>query len=110
LEVIMSNQPGASRKRPLSNVFLHSPVRFVYETVIDPMRRRARGRADAWQLARLDDHLLRDYRPGPSAGSCGRIRPDRAGPAFASGHCASPPAGTGQRRPPATPRRRGTRR
>jgi hypothetical protein len=28
--------------------------------VIDPVRRRARGRADAGQLARLDDHLLRD--------------------------------------------------
>jgi uncharacterized protein YjiS (DUF1127 family) len=61
LEVqIMSNQQCASRNRPLSNVFLHSPVRFIYETVIDPMRRRARGRAAAGQLARLDDHLLRD--------------------------------------------------
>jgi uncharacterized protein YjiS (DUF1127 family) len=56
----MSNQQCASRKRPLSNTFLHGPVRFIYETVIDPMRRRARGRAAAWQLARLDDHLLRD--------------------------------------------------
>jgi uncharacterized protein YjiS (DUF1127 family) len=76
----MSNQQGAGLKRPLSNAFLHSPVRFIYETVIDPVRRRARGRADAWQLARLDDHLLRDIgltRAQVLAAAFGPTGPDR---------------------------------
>jgi uncharacterized protein YjiS (DUF1127 family) len=61
LEVsIMSNQQGASRKQPPSNTFLHSPVRFICETVINPVRRRAHGRGGIRELARLDDHLLRD--------------------------------------------------
>jgi uncharacterized protein YjiS (DUF1127 family) len=81
LEVsIMSNQQGASPKRPLSDTFLHSPVRFIYETVIEPVRRRARRRADAWQLARLDDHLLRDVgltRAQVLAAAFGPAGPDR---------------------------------
>jgi uncharacterized protein YjiS (DUF1127 family) len=81
LEVsIMSNQPGASLKQPLSSTVLHSPVRLIYETVIDPVRRRARGRADAWQLARLDDHLLRDIgltRAQVLAAAFGPAGPDR---------------------------------
>jgi uncharacterized protein YjiS (DUF1127 family) len=81
LEVqIMSNQPSASLKRPLSNTFLHSPVRLIYETVIDPVRRRARSRAEARQLARLDDHLLRDIgltRAQVLAAAFGPAGPDR---------------------------------
>lgn len=76
----MSNRPGASLKWPLSDTFLHSPVRFIYETVIDPVRRRARGRADARQLARLDDHLLRDIgltRAQVLAAAFGPAGPDR---------------------------------
>ena len=36
------------------------PVRLVYETVINLVQRRARRRAGAQELARLDDRLLRD--------------------------------------------------
>jgi uncharacterized protein YjiS (DUF1127 family) len=81
LEVqIMKNQPDASLKLPLSNTFPHNPVRFIYQTVIDPVRRRARGRTEAWQLARLDDHLLRDIgltRAQVLAAAFGPAGPDR---------------------------------
>jgi uncharacterized protein YjiS (DUF1127 family) len=55
----MSNEQCAGDNRPLS-ALLSSPVRLVYETVIDPMRRPARRRADVRELALLDDRLLRD--------------------------------------------------
>jgi uncharacterized protein YjiS (DUF1127 family) len=89
LEVeIMSNQQCASLERPLSSAFLHSPVRFIYETVIDPVRRRARGRADAWQLARLDDHLLRDI-----GLTRAQVLAAAFGPAGASGLARARPSG-----------------
>jgi uncharacterized protein YjiS (DUF1127 family) len=55
----MSNEQCAGDNRPLS-ALLSSPVRLVYETVIDPMRRPARRRAGVRELALLDDRLLRD--------------------------------------------------
>ena len=48
-----------SGDRPLT-ALLNGLVRLVYEAVIAPMRRRARRRADARELACLADHLLRD--------------------------------------------------
>ena len=84
----MSNQERASLKRSLSNAFLHSPVRFIYETVIDPARRRARGRADAWQLARIDDHLLRDI-----GLTRAQVLAAAFGPAGASGLARARPSG-----------------
>jgi uncharacterized protein YjiS (DUF1127 family) len=60
LEVeMMSNLQCVSGAKPLT-VLLSAPVRFVYATMIDPVRGRVRGRAGVRELARLDDHLLRD--------------------------------------------------
>ena len=84
----MSNQQCASGNRPLT-ALLGGPVRLVYETVIDPMRRRARRRADARELARLDDHLLRDIgltRAQVLAAAFGPVRGKRALPADSCEH------------------------
>jgi uncharacterized protein YjiS (DUF1127 family) len=55
----MSTEERVGGNRPLS-ALLTGPVRLVYETVIDPMRRRARRRPGKRTLAQLDDRLLRD--------------------------------------------------
>jgi uncharacterized protein YjiS (DUF1127 family) len=57
------------------------PVRLVYETVIDPLRRCARRCAGARELARLDDHLLRDI-----GLSRAQVLAAAFGPVGASGH------------------------
>jgi uncharacterized protein YjiS (DUF1127 family) len=55
----MSMEQRASDNRPLI-AFLIGPARRLCGKRIDPMRRRARRRLGAQQLAELDDHLLRD--------------------------------------------------
>jgi uncharacterized protein YjiS (DUF1127 family) len=60
LEVqVMSKQQRVRDNRRLTTP-LSGPVRLIYETVIDPMRRQACRQARAQELAQLDDRLLRD--------------------------------------------------
>ena len=76
---MMSKLHCVSGDRPLT-ALLNGLVRLVYEAVIAPMRRRARRRADARELARLADHLLRDIgmtRAQVLAAAFGPVGPDR---------------------------------
>ena len=80
---MMSNLQCVSGTRPLT-ALLSAPVRFVYATMIDPVRRRARRRAGVRELARLDDHLLRDIgltRAQVHAAAFGPIGPKWRAPA-----------------------------
>jgi uncharacterized protein YjiS (DUF1127 family) len=79
----MSKEQRAGGNLPL-HALLSGAVRFVYETVIDPMRRHARRRAGARELARLDDRLLRDIglsRSQVHAAAYGLIGPGERSPA-----------------------------
>jgi uncharacterized protein YjiS (DUF1127 family) len=81
LEVlIMRNLQYVSGNKTLTARF-SGPVRLVYETVIDPVRRYARWRAGARELARLDDRLLRDI-----GLSRAQVLAAAFGPVGASGH------------------------
>jgi uncharacterized protein YjiS (DUF1127 family) len=55
----MSNRQCVNDDRRLT-ALLTRLARLVCETVIVPVRRRTRRRPGAGELARLDDHLLRD--------------------------------------------------
>jgi uncharacterized protein YjiS (DUF1127 family) len=55
----MSMAKRTDSNRPLSTILV-GPARRSCERMIDLMRRRARRRLGAQQLAELDDHLLRD--------------------------------------------------
>jgi uncharacterized protein YjiS (DUF1127 family) len=80
LEVlIMRNLQYVNGNKTLATRF-SGPVRFVYETVIDPVRRCARRRAGGRELAQLDDRLLRDIglsRAQVLAAAFGPVGPDR---------------------------------
>jgi uncharacterized protein YjiS (DUF1127 family) len=76
----MRNLQYVSGNKTLAARF-SGPVRLVYETVIDPVRRRARMRAGARELARLDDRLLRDIGLSRS-----QVLAAAFGPVGASGH------------------------
>jgi uncharacterized protein YjiS (DUF1127 family) len=79
----MSDEQRAGDKRLLT-ALLGGPVRLIHEKVIDPVRRRARRRAGAWELARLDDRLLRDIgltRSQVHAAAFGPVGPSGHSPA-----------------------------
>jgi uncharacterized protein YjiS (DUF1127 family) len=86
---IMSNRQYVSGNR-LFYALLSSPVRLVYDALIDPVRRRARGRTGARELALLDDHLLRDIglmRAQVHAAAFGPIGPKWRAPADPAPAC-----------------------
>jgi uncharacterized protein YjiS (DUF1127 family) len=91
-EQIMSMEQRASGKRSLG-AHLIGPARRVCGQMIDALRRRARRRTGARQLAQLDDHLLRDIgltRSQVHAAAHGLLRlgePSRAS------HIGTPPTG-----------------
>jgi uncharacterized protein YjiS (DUF1127 family) len=72
----MSMEKRASDNRPLLALLI-GPARRLWGKTSDPMRRRARRRLGAQQLAELDDHLLRDIgltRSQASAAAYGLLR------------------------------------
>ena len=72
----MSMEKRASDNRPLLALLI-GPARRLWGKTSDPMRRRARRRLGAQQLAELDDHLLRDIgltRLQASAAAYGLLR------------------------------------
>ena len=90
----MSMEKRASDNRPLL-ALLMGPARRLCGKMIDPMRRRARRRLGAQQLAELDDHLLRDIgltRAQATAAACGLLRLRDPSPSHIE---APPPAGAG---------------
>jgi uncharacterized protein YjiS (DUF1127 family) len=81
LEVwIMSNEHCVGGNRPLY-ALLAGLADLVHDHMIDPMRRRARARTGEREMARLDDHLLRDIgltRSEIHAAAYGLLSRDRA--------------------------------
>jgi uncharacterized protein YjiS (DUF1127 family) len=76
----MINQWSVGGNRPLSALFI-GLAHLVYDHVIDSVRRHARSRAGERDLARLDDHRLRDIgltRPEIHAAAYGLLSGDRA--------------------------------
>jgi uncharacterized protein YjiS (DUF1127 family) len=91
-EQIMSMEQRARGKRSLVAQLI-GPARRVCGQMIDALRRRARRRTGARQLAQLDDHLLRDIgltRWQVHAAAHGLLRPSE--PSRAS-HDGAPPTG-----------------
>ena len=90
----MSMEKRASDNRPLLALLI-DPARRLWGKTSDPMRRRARRRLGAQQLAELDDHLLRDIgltRLQASAAAYGLLRLREPSPRYIE---APPPAGAG---------------
>ena len=89
----MSMEQRARDNRPLVALLI-GPARRLCGKMIDPMRRRARRRIGAQQLAQLDDHLLRDIGLTRSQAHAAALRTAEATRAFpCESHRSAPPTG-----------------